>query len=391
MIKLHRISIFALLIFILLSACATFPADVLQNEPITNDVSIISNPVQQNIIEIEQPDLIQEVPIQQITPADVVSLPEDSEFVVYYLDVGQAAAAFILCDGNKMLIDGGGASSSNLIYSFLDRNGIDHLDYIVNTHPHEDHVGGLSGALNYVSSVGTVLGSATEYDTRAFESFLKYLNEHDKEITIPTPGDSFMLGSALVEIFAPIRDYNDVNNNSIVLKITYGETSFLFKGDAERESEIDMLEAGYDLSAIVLKVSHHGSDTSTTYPFLREVMPEIAIISSGLENQYGHPHDNLLSRLRDADVKVYRTDLQGDIIIRSDGVNLTIETQRNADIPTNPTDLVVEDYTHIGNSRSNIFHRPDCKTLPAEHNRVHLETREHAEDHGFRPCQNCKP
>ena len=323
---------------------------------------------------------------------DTISeLSDDSEFIVYYLDVEQAAAAFIICDGYTMLIDGGDVGSSSLIYSFLNRHEIDHLDFIVNTHPHADHVGGLAGALNRVSSVGTVFGSATEYDTRAFENFVKYLHEHGVDITIPKAGDSFLLGSALIEILAPVRNYNDVNNNSIVLKITYGETSFLFKGDAERESEIDILEAGYDVSATVLKVSHHGSDTSTTYPFLRAVMPEVAIISVGQDNQYGHPHDNLLSRLRDADVTIYRTDLQGDIIITSDGYNITVVTQRNFDIITNPTEAVVEEFTHIGNSNSKKFHRPDCHTLPAEHNRVELASRQHAVDDGFEPCGNCNP
>jgi len=323
--------------------------------------------------------------------SDTVQSSINNEFTVYFLDVGQAAAAFVMCDGKTMLIDGGGASGSSLIYSFLERHGIDHLDYIVNTHPHEDHVGGLSGALNYVSSVGTVLGSATEYDTRAFESFVKYLDEHNAKIIIPNANDKFMLGSAEVLILAPLKDYNDVNNNSLVLKITYGETSFLFKGDAERQSELDMIEAGCDLSATVLKVSHHGSDSSTTYPFLREVMPEIAIISCGTVNQYGHPHESVLSRLRDADVKLYRTDLQGDIIIRSDGAALTVETHKNTDAITNPTDIDGRDFAHIGNSRTKKFHTPECHTLPEEHNRIHLETRDHAIEGGYDPCGNCKP
>lgn len=369
---IHKFGIpFLLVIATIFTACAYVSADV------SNPTYSITEPQQ-----LINPHEI----IEPINELDITG-----EIIVYYLDVGQGAASFIICDGKTMMIDGGGASSSNLIFSFLDRHGIEHIDYIINTHPHEDHVGGLSGALNKVSAVGTVYCSVTEYDTRAFESFKKYLDEHGAEITIPKPNDTFMLGSAEVLILAPNKNYNDVNNNSIVLKITYGETSFLFKGDAERQSEHDMIEAGYDLSATVLKVSHHGSETSTTYPFLREVMPEIAIISCGSYNQYGHPHDNTLSRLRDADVKVYRTDLQGDIIIRSDGKYLTVETDRNEHIQTNPTDLVVEEFTHIGNINSKKFHRPDCKTLPAEHNQVMLETRDHAIENGYEACQNCKP
>jgi len=395
--RMYKINVFVLLILtLLLTACFSTPVDVLKAIPPGNEeVTYQETNSTENISTSPQDN--------QTDPIRLSDLPTTNEIVVYFLDVGQAAAAFIICDGRTMLIDGGGASSSNLIYSFLDRNGIDHLDYIVNTHPHEDHVGGLSGALNKVSSIGTVFGSALEYNTRAFDSFLKYLDEHDINIIIPKAGDSFMLGTALVEVLAPLRDYNDENNNSLVLKMTYGDISFLFKGDAERASEIDMVEAGLDLSATVLKVSHHGSNTSTTYPFLREVMPEIAIISVGVNNQHKHPHDDTLSRLRDADVKVYRTDLQGDIIIRSDGKNLTVETQRNLDIPTNPTDVsnlhtdstdtYIDEitHTHIGNARTKKFHTLICHTLPEEHNRVHLESRDHAINDGFDPCGNCKP
>ena len=376
--KTNRFGLILLLLLItLLAACALTPETKTQSQD-----DIVDSPDNDNIHHI-------------VSAPDLRNVPEsspDSEFVVYYLDVGQGAAALVVCDGEVMLIDGGAPASSSLIYSFLERHGIDHIDYIVNTHPHEDHVGGLSGALNRVSSVVMVLGSATEYDTRAFESFLRYLGDHGAEITVPNAGDTFMLGSATVTIKGPVRDYDDINNNSLVVKITYGETSFLFKGDAERESELDMLESGFDLSATVLKVSHHGSDTSTIYPFLREVMPEFAIISCGVDNQYGHPHENTLSRLRDADVTVFRTDLQGDIIVRSDGVNVFVTTERNAQVQTNPTEHFVSDEEYyIGNANSLKLHRPDCNTLPAEHNRVIFETLQDALDAGHDPCGNCKP
>jgi len=262
----------------------------------------------------------------------------------------------------------------------------------VNTHPHEDHVGGLPGALNRVSSVGVALSSVTEYDSRAFNSFVKYLGDHGVDITVPDAGDSFKLGSATVEVIAPLNEYSDENNNSIVLMVTYGKTSFLFTGDAERESEQDMVEAGPDLSATVLYVAHHGSDTSTTYPFLREVMPEIAIISCGSNNPYGHPHENTLSRLRDADVTLYRTDLQGDIIIISDGMNVSVTTEKNTDVRTNPTDdNESNEENYIGNKNSKKLHRPDCKTLPAEQNRVFFETVQDGLNAGYEPCKNCKP
>jgi len=152
-----------------------------------------------------------------------------------------------------------------------------------------------------------------------------------------------------------------------------------------------------------LEVSHHGGDTSTIYPFLREVMPQIAIISVGANNTYGHPNENTMSRLRDADVKVYRTDLQGDIIIRSDGIHIYVETQRNTDVQTNPTEHNTNDnievtliYTgseeyYIGNKNTKKLHRPSCHTLPEEKNRVIFETLFEGLDDGHEGCQNCKP
>jgi len=141
----------------------------------------------------------------------------------------------------------------------------------------------------------------------------------------------------------------------------------------------------------VLKVGHHGSDTSTTYPFLREIMPQYAVISCGTDNPYGHPHENTLSRLRDADVTVYRTDLQGTITCTSDGKSVSFSVERNAEVKTNPTDKAVEADYYIGNSNSRKFHRPDCSGLPSEKNRVILDTREAAIEGGFESCGICKP
>ena len=226
-----------------------------------------------------------------------------------------------------MLIDGGEASQSSKVYAYLKEHGIDHLNYIVASHAHADHVGGLSGALSY-ATVDVALCPVLDYDTKTFRSFVKYLAQENTSITIPHAGDIFDLGSATVQILAPLRDYEDPNDTSIVMKVVYGETTFLFTGDATRIAEADILDAGYDLSATVLKVGHHGSDTSTSYPFLREIMPKYAIISVGKDNEYGHPTDNTLSRLRDADVQVLRTDLRGTIVCISDGEEVAFETEK---------------------------------------------------------------
>lgn len=251
-----------------------------------------------------------------------------ADIEIHYLDVGQADAALILCDNEAMLIDGGNVDDSSMIYTYLKNHGISHLKYVIASHGHEDHVGGISGALNF-ATVETAYCSVTEYDSKPFANFKKYLALQNVEITVPMAGDSFMLGSASVEIIGPISyEQSNHNNLSIVLRIVYGNTSFLFTGDAERAEEQDILNAGYPLKSTVLKVGHHGSENSTTYPFLREIMPEYAIISVGKDNAYGHPTEAALSRLYDADVIVYRTDIYGTIICKSDGENLTFHFEK---------------------------------------------------------------
>ena len=176
---------------------------------------------------------------------------------------------------------------------------------------------------------------------------------------------------------------------SLVLRLTYGSTSFLFTGDAAREEEADILETGYDVSATVLKAGHHGSAGSTTYPFLRAVAPSYAVISCETDNSYGHPHHETLSRFRDADVTVYRTDLQGTVLCHSDGKNLSFTTEKNAGIDTNPAQTEAEGY--IGNINSHVFHRTSCSGLPDEKNRIYFSGRSEAVAAGYSPCGRCEP
>ncbi len=331
-------------------------------------------------------------------------VPSDSTFEILFIDVGQADSALILCDGKSMLIDGGNRGDSNVVYTVLKNNGISHLDYIVATHAHEDHIGGLAGALNY-ATVGTVLSPVTYYESDAFTNFVKYVEERDSFISIPEVNDTFELGQAEVKILA-VNTEDDTNNTSIVLKITYGETSFLFTGDAEREVEEVLVNSDFDLSSTLLKVGHHGSETSTSYVFLREVMPEYAVISVGEGNTYGHPADDTLSRLHDADVKVYRTDLQGDIKCTSDGKTVTLTATKNTDaevfvapdiktentyIEPTPEPILS---TYILNTSTKKFHYPDCRSTKAmsENNKeTYNGDRETLVSKGYSPCGNCKP
>lgn len=313
---------------------------------------------------------------------------EPAPFEIHFLDVGQADSALIFCEGATMLIDGGNVADSSYLVSYLKKVNVDHLDYLVCTHAHEDHVGGLSGPLN-TCTVAQVLAPVKENNTKAFSDFAKYVGKQDLEITLPTPGDTLSLGGSTVSVLGPVRNYDDTNNTSIVLRLVYGETSFLFTGDAEREAEQDILEAGYEMASTVLKAGHHGSNTSTTYPFLREIMPAYAVISVGAGNSYGHPAEAVLSILYDAGTTVYRTDRQGTVIAYSDGRNVTFSTEKNV-APTRGRDNV-KDAVYIGNAGSKIFHMENCTNLPAEKNRINFADRQRAVEQGYKPCGNCKP
>lgn len=321
-------------------------------------------------------------------------IPEDSTFSIRFIDVGQADAALVECDGHYMLIDGGNSSDSDKMYTILKQNQITKLDIVVGTHQDADHIGGLAGALNYATA-DTVLCPVTSHDTRAFESFKKYVEKNGNGIEVPGIGDRYELGSSTVTILG-VNGGNDSNESSILLKIQYGETSFLFTGDAGREAEQAVLDTGADLSSTVLKVGHHGSADSTTYPFLREVMPAYAVISVGRGNSYNHPTDAVLSRLRDADVEVYRTDLQGDITVTSDGTTVRFSTEKEATeeeiMDSVQASLVEMDY--VLNTNTKKFHYPSCRSVKQmkEKNTAYFTgTRDEVIAKGYDPCGNCHP
>ena len=322
---------------------------------------------------------------------------------VTWLDVGQGDAAVIQCGGQSMLIDGGKPEKSSYIYAWLQQHGLSYLDVIVATHVDADHIGGLSGALNY-ASVGTAYCPETTGTTETFQSFVKYLAQRGKQITVPTAGETFALGGAQIQILGPLHRAEDSNDNSIVLKVSFGATSFLFTGDAERAEEQDLLNSGVNLQSTVLKVGHHGSDTSTSYPFLRAVAPQYAVISVGAGNSYGHPTEAVLSRLRDAGVTTFRTDMQGEITAVSDGQTINFSTAKNAvtiasaNAGGGNADGAAGAGTTAGsyvlNTNSHKFHLPSCssvETISPKNRKDVNESREQIISEGYAPCKRCNP
>ncbi len=328
------------------------------------------------------------------TTATAPTTPTESpaeKLTVHFIDVGQADCALLECGGSYMLIDGGNRDDSSLVVSYLEQQGVTKLEAIVCTHPHEDHVGGLPGVLA-VYETGAVYAPTRTYASNVYDDFLFYADQQGLEVTIPQPGDSFRLGAAVVTVLGPVRSYAEPNDTSIVLRVELGSTAFLFTGDMETSAENDMLDhwgEAFDWTADVLKVGHHGSDTSTGYRFLNAVMPTYGIISVGKDNSYGHPHEVPLSRLQDAGVTLFRTDKLGHILAVSDGsqVSLTWEHQQAAPEDPEPTQDVQMQY--IGNRNSKKFHTPDCSSLPKESNRVYFESYQEAIDAGYTPCSNC--
>lgn len=256
--------------------------------------------------------------------------PRDGELQVHTLDVGNADALVLFCDGKTMLIDAGEHNDGDDVTEYLQKMGVTHLHYVIATHADADHIGGMREVLENFT-VGEYLMATmpegAEPTTATYLNLLSFLSERKVRVIKATPGTVRHFGGAEVRVLAPVVESDDSNEQSVVCMVTYGETRFLFMGDAGETVEKQLFSE--DLHADFLKVSHHGADGATGEDFLRRVKPQVAVISCGKNNPYGHPDAAVVTRLNRAGTTVYRTDRDGHIVVSSDGktVRITTETE----------------------------------------------------------------
>lgn len=334
-------------------------------------------------------------------------LPFSQTLKVHFLDVGQADSILIEMPNNKnILIDAGNNGDSTYISSYIRILGIKQFDLVIGTHPHEDHIGSLDTVINNYD-VKQIIMPKVSATTKTFEDVLTSIASKNLKITTPVPGQTYIYDDAKLTILAPnSSEYADVNNYSVVAKLEYGENSFLFTGDAEDISENEILLNKFDIKSDVLKVGHHGSNSSTTSEFLKAVNPKYAVISCGKDNQYGHPGIETIDLLNSNNINIYRTDEAGAIVAISDGKNLTINKNKSTikinappiikTTETKTTTKKIEvpsDAKYIGNKNSHKLHTLDCSYASKinTENREYFSDVETAHEQGYEPCGHCTP
>lgn len=246
---------------------------------------------------------------------------------VHFIDVGQADCILLTCGGETMLVDGGDWEDQDSIIAYLQLQNIQSLTYVVGTHGHADHIGSLYDAVNAFPT-GRVFFNEPYYDSYNFRELQAAAQRQGVSIEVPQPGDTWTLGNALVTVLGPIKAHpENLNDNSLVLRVDHGDRSLLLTGDMEWLEEQDLYQSGANLQADLLKVGHHGSQTSTSYVLLSKVQPQYAVISCGRDNEYGHPHEGPVARLANINATIYRTDLNGHVVATSDGETWSFKTQ----------------------------------------------------------------
>lgn len=271
---------------------------------------------------------------EQTTPTttqNTVTL-SGQNLTVHFLDVGQGDSILLEIDGKSMLIDSGESDQGKVVTAYLQDQGISTLDYVVATHPHSDHIGGMNEILNNFQ-VEHFIDSGYPHTSKTYENMLTTIDQKNIPFQVAQAGQKIDFDPAVdIEILNPAKTYSeDLNENSVVLKVTYGTTSFLLMGDAGLETEERIMKAGYNVDSDILKVGHHASRSGSGASFISAVSPEASVIEVGAGNDYGHPHAEILEKLQKAS-KVYRTDLDGTITVTTDGSTYTVTTEKTGTI-----------------------------------------------------------
>ncbi len=261
--------------------------------------------------------------INDSAKSDKIDAKVKENFSVSFIDVGQADSVLIRNGNYNMLIDAGNNEDGEKLVNYFKSLGIEEFTYVFATHPHEDHIGGMDDIINNFKIDNYYMSNKLS-TTKTFMDVLDALDGRNLKYTVPNKGDTLKLGDANIKVIYPGDDKSNINDSSIVLKITYGKNSFLLTGDAT--SNVERKIYNEDIKSDVLKVAHHGSSYSSTDVFLDRVKPYYAVISVGKNNIYNHPSNKTLEKLNKRNIKVYRTDLDGTIVFISDGDNLSVQT-----------------------------------------------------------------
>lgn len=322
---------------------------------------------------------------------------EDIKLRVHFIDVGQGDSTLLESDGEFVLIDAGEHEYGEEVLSYIQRCGAESLKYVIATHPHSDHIGGLRTVIKNLSA-DNFITVETDCDTYPWLKLLQTADDLDINYIDAEVGDTYSFGSAEFTVYAPLSDdYEGYNNYSVVTKVVCSEISFMLTGDAERESEYEMVTSGMNLDADVLKCGHHGSSTSTSTCFLQAVNPAFAVISCGEDNEYGHPHLETTEKLGLLGCEYLRTDLLGTIVAATDGYTLSF-TADSGDIDPGIYKAGEEknpgsELCYIGNKNSGYFHEQTCGGVETMNpkNKTEFGTRTEAVTAGYTPCPNCRP
>lgn len=257
--------------------------------------------------------------------ASAEEAPLQETMTVHFIDVGQGLAIMAQTGDEVLVYDGGDKEASSYFISYLMQNGVDDIDYMVSSHYDSDHLSGLIGALN-VFDVDTVIASDYEHGTQLYDSFYDTLEKQGKSVIYPEVGEQFEFGEGSFTVLSPSEITDDSNNNSVAIRLDYGDVSFIFTGDAESEEEEGMIASGIDLDCDVLSAGHHGSASSSSWDFVEAALPEYVVFSCGLDNSYGHPDPDTVEKFESIEAQIFRTDEQGNIIATTDGTSITWNT-----------------------------------------------------------------